>query len=116
MHRRPRALRVSDEDEVPQWGREESVCRNASDILQHFLRPAAVKLGFYWHGFGFHTLRREAVTALGAVLGIGQAMNLAGHSWMDMSLLYKLDDKAEQNRAVRGFQERILGKPAGPIQ
>jgi len=33
-------------------------------VLQHFLRPAAEKLGLYHPGFGFHSFRREAVTAL----------------------------------------------------
>lgn len=100
----------------PRWGREDATCRDGCDILQHFLRPAAIALGFHWPGFGFHSLRREAVTEIGRVLGIGQAMAIAGHSSVDMSLLYTLDDKSEQDRAVRGFQERILGKPEGPVQ
>lgn len=41
---------------------------------------------------------------------------MAGQSSVDMSLLYTLEDKAEQARGVRAFQERILGKPEGPVQ
>jgi integrase len=99
----------------PEWGHKTGICRDDRDILQHFLRPAAKNLGFHWPGFGFHSLRREAVTAIGSVLGIGQALKLAGHSSADMNLLYTLDDKVSQDRAIREFQERILGKPEGKL-
>jgi hypothetical protein len=65
---------------------------------------------FHWEGFGFHSLRREAVTSIGSVAGIGQAMQAAGHSTMDMSLLYTLTDFAQQDLAVRQHQQRILGR------
>jgi hypothetical protein len=47
--------------------RRRSVVTNR-DLNQHFLRPAAKELGFYWKGFGWHSLQREAVTALNALL------------------------------------------------
>jgi integrase len=100
----------------PRWGKQDSVTRDGCDILQHFLRPAAIALEVYWKGFGFHALRREAVTSIGSVIGIGQAMAMAGHSSVDTSLLYTLEDRSEQDRAVRDHQERILGKPGGSIQ
>ena len=100
----------------PKWGREMSICRDDRDLNQHFLRKAAIRLGFYWKGFGFHALRREAITSIGSVAGIGQAMNAAGHAKADMNLLYTLQDYNEQNRAIRLHQERILGKPEGKIQ
>ena len=50
----------------PNWGRDKSVSRDDRDINQHFLRPAAQDLGIYWKGFGFHALRREAITSSGA--------------------------------------------------
>jgi hypothetical protein len=50
------------------------------------------------------------------VLGIGQAMKMAGHSSIDITMVYQLEDKAERERGVRAFQERILGKPEGPVQ
>jgi integrase len=99
----------------PQWGRALSTTRDGCDILQYFVRPAAKALGFHWPGFGFHALRREAVTAMGASLGISQAMTLAGHSSVDQNLLYTLEDKIAQDRAIRDHQERILGKPEGSI-
>jgi hypothetical protein len=100
---------------APKWGREASHCRDDRDLNQHFLRPAAKKLGFYYQGFGFRALRREAITEIGSV-AIGQAMDAAGHSTIDMSLLYTLQDKAKQETAIRAFQERIIGKPESPIQ
>jgi hypothetical protein len=100
----------------PKWGREEAICRDDRDINQHFLRPIAKELGFYFEGFGFHSLRREAVTEYSGLLGVGQAMNMAGHTSMEMSLLYTLSDRKAQDLAVRGFQERILGKPEGSVQ
>jgi len=100
----------------PLWGRKEALCRDDRDLQQHFLRPIAKELGFYWRGFGFRSLRREAITAIGSVAGLGQAMNAAGHSHMDTSLLYTLYDHAEQKRAIEAHQERILGKPERGIQ
>ncbi|MBV8549748.1 MAG: hypothetical protein JOY54_00485 [Acidobacteriaceae bacterium] len=61
-------------------------------LQQHFLRPVAKQLGFYWKGFGFRSLRREAITAIGSIAGIGQAMKVAGYSRADTSLLYTLHD------------------------
>lgn len=100
----------------PKWGRGHGISRDDRDLTQHFLRPIAQKLGFYWKGFGFRSLRREAITAIGSVAGIGQAMKAAGHSHADTSLLYTLHDLMEQERAIRTHQERILGKPEGGVQ
>jgi hypothetical protein len=85
------------------------LCRDDRDINHYFLRKAARALGLYWRGFGFHAFRREAITAISATAGVGQAMNLAGHTKADMSQEYTLVDHSEQERAVRAFQERILG-------
>jgi len=67
----------------------------------------------YWKGFGWHALRREAVTDLSAILGVNQAMRLAGHATADMSLHYTLADQQAQDRAIRSRQEAILGKIEG---
>lgn len=101
---------------APDWGKRESVCRDDRDIHQHFLRPAAVALGVYWPGFGFHAFRREAVTAISSTLGVAQAMRMAGHSTMDMSLGYTLSDNAAQDAAVRARQESLIGKAGEKIQ
>lgn len=99
----------------PKWGRKQAICRDDRDILQHFIRPAAKELGFYWKGFGWHAFRREAITAISAELGIGQAMTLGGHSSADMSLAYTLQDREKADAAIRTRQEKIMGKPQGRI-
>lgn len=101
---------------APKWGREASFCRDDRDLNQHFLRPAAKRLKFYYPGFGFRALRREAITAIGSIAGIGEAMNAAGHAQVDTTLLYTLADLHKREQAIRQHQERILGKASGPIQ
>lgn len=64
----------------------------------------------YNPGFGFHVLRREAVTELAAILGANAAQRLAGHSRADMTLYYTLADQVKQDAAIRTLQERIIGK------
>lgn len=86
------------------------VSRDDRDILQHFLRPAAEKLGLYWKGFGFHAFRREAVTEHAEKIGAAQAQRMAGHSKADMTLHYTLADRQAQEAAVRALQERVRGK------
>lgn len=101
---------------APKWGREVGYCRDDRDLNQHFLRPSAKKLKFYYPGFGFRALRREAITSIGSIAGIGEAMNAAGHAQVDTTLLYTLDDMAARKRAIEQHQEKILGKPVGGIQ
>ncbi len=99
----------------PEWGHKTAICRDDRDLNQHFLRPAAVALGFYWEGFGWHALRREAVTAFNASLGATAAMRIAGHSTVDMSAHYTLADHVAQDNAVRARQESIIGKTGEKI-
>jgi integrase len=73
-------------------------------------------LGFHFEGFGFHSLRREAITAISREAGIEQAMHLAGHTKLDMTMVYELSDHDQQNKGIKAYQERILGKPEGGIQ
>ena len=94
----------------PGWGKKTAICRDDRDLNQHFLRPAAKELGFYWKGFGWHALRREAVTAFNAALGVTQTMKMSGHATVDMSAHYTLADQVAQDGAVRARQESIMGK------
>lgn len=80
--------------------------RDDRDINQHFLRPAAKRLGIYYPGFGFHVFRHEAITALG--VDPLQAQRIAGHSRADMTGHYTLDVRERQEKAIREHQERIL--------
>ncbi|MDE2103413.1 MAG: tyrosine-type recombinase/integrase [Patescibacteria group bacterium] len=86
------------------------ICRDDRGLHRYFLRPAAKAAGCYTPGFGWHALRREAVTAFNATLGTTQAMRLAGHSSVAMSAEYTLADRIEQDRAVRERQERLMGE------
>jgi len=72
-----------------------------------FLQPAAVELGIYYEGFGFHAFRREAVTELAMRAGANQAQRMAGHSRADMSLHYTQADLDIQAAAVREFQSAV---------
>jgi integrase len=89
------------------------ICRDDRGLLQHFLRPAAKDIGCYSEGFGWHSLRREAVTAFNASLGVTQAMRLAGHSSVEMSAEYTLADRAAQDAAVRERQVKLMGLTGG---
>lgn len=91
----------------PEWGKLRKVSRDASDINQHFLRPAAKALGIYRLGFGFHSFRREAITNIARDAGAVQAMLAAGHRRLDMTMLYALQDRSEQQSAVQKSQERF---------
>ncbi|MBL8233139.1 MAG: tyrosine-type recombinase/integrase [Bryobacterales bacterium] len=87
--------------------------RQDRSINRYFLRKAAKQLGIYWKGFGFHVFRREAITAIASQADPLQAMRAAGHTHMDVTLLYTLNDFARQEAAVRTFQEQLGLKKAG---
>lgn len=89
------------------------ICRDDRGLLRYFLRPAAISVECHVPGFGWHSLRREAVTAFNAALGVTQAMRLAGHSSIGMSAEYTLADRIEQDKAIRERQERMMGETKG---
>jgi integrase len=90
-------------------GREKKgrVRRDDRAINRHFLRPAAIALGVYYKGFGFHAFRREAVTDLAKYAGASQAQGMAGHSRVDTSLHYTQADLDAQTAAVLDLQNRV---------
>ena len=81
--------------------------REDRNINQHFLRPAAEKVGVYRQGFGFHQFRREAVTFYSGELGETQARKMAGHTSSGMTTHYTLADHARQRTAITAFQEIV---------
>jgi len=81
------------------------ITRDDRSIRRNFLRPAAEELGIYYRGFGFHAFRREAITAIAREADAIQASRVAGHTRMDQTLLYGLDEYVEQERAIRTIQE-----------
>ncbi len=89
------------------------ICRDDRGLQRIFLRPAAKAVGCYTVGFGWHALRREAITAFNASLGVTQAMKLGGHSSVEMSAEYTLADRELQDAAVRERQEKLLGEVSG---
>lgn len=91
------------------------ICRDDRSLHRYFLRPAAKAANCYTLGFGWHALRREAVTAFNSSLGTTQAMRLAGHSSVAMSAEYTLADRVEQDRAVRERQEKLMGDAKGIV-
>ena len=48
------------------------------------------------------------MTKISRRIGIGQAMKMAGHDSMRMSLLYTLAEREEQEAAIRADQEQLL--------
>lgn len=82
--------------------------RDDRTLRRYFLRPAAEKLGLYYPGFGFHSFRREAVTSISSKIGAIQACRVAGHSRMDTTLLYGLDDYLLQESAIMSMQEPYM--------
>jgi len=77
-------------------------------LLQHFIRPAAVSLGFYWEGFGFHSFRRENITAIQeAGASAIEAQKHAGHSRQTMTGEYTLLQRKRQEELVRKVQGRF---------
>jgi integrase len=94
-------------------GNRVCVCKDSTNLSTAYLRPAAKATGCYWVGFGWHSLRREAITAFNADLGVTQAMRLGGHSSASMSAEYTLSDHIEQDRAIRARQERLMGEVKG---
>jgi integrase len=78
-------------------------------LLRRFIRPAAKKLGFYWKGFGFHSLRRGNITIMQSVAGastIETQINV-GHSRPMMTAEYTILQRNRQEELVRKVQERL---------
>lgn len=96
--------------------KREGTCRDDRDLLQHFLRPAAKKMGVYYQGFGFRALRREAITEIGSVAGMGEAMKAGGHTHLDTTMLYTPQDRTRLENTIKNCQEPILGKVNGLVQ
>lgn len=92
------------------------VCRDDRDIHQHFLRPAATQLKLHFKGFGFHSLRREAITNISREAGIEQASLMAGHTKLDMTMLYELADLTQQRRGAEAYYERLMGTPLTDVK
>lgn len=78
------------------------------NLNQHFLRKTAKRLGFYWHGFGFHSFRRGQISGVQA-LGASsiEAATIAGHSRPSMTHEYTVMDRKRQEELVLKRQQRL---------
>lgn len=90
------------------------VSRSENSIRRYYVTKAAKELGIYFQGFGWHSFRREALTAVAAHAGLIQAMRLAGHGKVDMTLHYGLEDLSVQAAAIGAFQNQ-LGMVPQPV-
>jgi integrase len=78
-------------------------------LLQHFIRPAAVALGFYFEGFGFHSFRRENNTKMqeeGA--SAIEAQRHLGHSRTEMTAEYTVLQRQRHEDMVKRVQDRWI--------
>ena len=92
-HKRDCFVFVGDEGTLPPDDR---------DLLREYFRPIIKRLGLNHKGFGWHAFRREHVTmrqTLGGAQPI-EAMKAAGHTSLDMTLLYTLSDPAREREHV----------------
>lgn len=83
------------------------------NLNQHYLRPIAKRLGFYWQGFGFHSFRRGQITGVQS-LGASsiEASKMAGHSRPQMTAEYTHMEKKRREDLVRMRQDRLKNKTA----
>lgn len=104
-HRRGEFVFIGDDGHNPPDDR---------DLLRENFRPVMKKLGLYYKGFGWHAFRRQNVTwrVQGGATPI-EAMRAAGHSSVDMTLLYTLPDAERESRQVDAMFERLMEMPEG---
>ncbi|MGC4051001.1 MAG: tyrosine-type recombinase/integrase [Paludibaculum sp.] len=87
------------------------------DLQQHVFRPTAKELGIYFPGFGMHSFRRMSITwrqECGATPI--EAMRGAGHTKIDMTMLYTVTDAEREREQVQKMMERIGGNVVAGIQ
>ena len=94
------------------------------DLQQHVFRPAATRAGCYFAGFGAHTLRRLNITWRQTVAGASpiEAQKIAGHSSIDMTLLYtqaqddRLREQADKLLEHVGWSDLKVMRTEGGVQ
>ena len=94
------------------------------DLQQHVFRPAATRAGCYFAGFGAHTLRRLNITWRQTVAGASpiEAQKIAGHSSIDMTLLYtqaqddRLREQADKLLKHVGWSDLKVMRTEGGVQ
>lgn len=81
------------------------------ELLRFELRPVLKRLGLYYPGFGCHAFRRLNVTwRQHAGASPMEVQRAAGHSTLDMSLLYTLSDAERERQQVQWIADRLMGE------
>jgi integrase len=87
------------------------------DILRYELRPVLKRLKLHYPGFGWHAFRRMNITLRqheGATPI--EAQKQAGHSSLDMTMLYSLTEAGRERQQVERIFELLTGPAEGPKQ
>lgn len=108
-HKRAEFIFVSNDGHVPPDDR---------DLLREEFRPVVKRLGLYYKGFGWHAFRRQNITWLQTVGDAKplEAMKLARHSSIDMTLLYTLKDAERETAQQQAMFDELMKMPEGPKQ
>jgi len=107
-HRRGEFVFIGDDGHMPPDDR---------DLLRECFRPVVKRLKLWYKGFGWHAFRRQNITwrVQGGATPI-EAMRAAGHSSVDMTLLYTLPDSERERQQVDAMFERLMQMPEGTKQ
>lgn len=88
------------------------------DVLRFELRPLLKRLKLYYPGFGWHAFRRQNVTWRQTVGGATpfEAQKGAGHTKLDMTMLYSLNDEVREREQVDAIMDKLTGIAGGMKQ
>lgn len=88
------------------------------DVLRYELRPILKRLGVYYPGFGWHAFRRQNVSWRQTVGGASpfEAMKAAGHTRVDMTMLYTITDAERERGQVEAIMDKLTGVAGGMKQ
>ncbi len=79
------------------------------NLNQHVLRKTAKRLGIYWKGCGFHVFRRLYISWRQECGGTPlEAMRGAGHTKVDMTMLYTVTDAEREREQVNRMLKRVM--------
>lgn len=78
-------------------------------LQTYVFRPAAKRAGMYFRGFGMHQIRRIGITWRQTIGGAAplEAMKAAGHTRLEMTALYTLQD-LDRQRAQAGAVDQAI--------
>jgi hypothetical protein len=100
-HKRNQFVSIRDDGHMPPDDR---------DLLRECFRPVVKRLGLYYKGFGWHAFRRQNVTERQTIGGANpiEAQRAAGHSSLNMTLLYTLSDAQRETEQVDKMFDHLM--------